>query len=461
MGKTLIKNGQVLCLDEFAGPIDRSYPADVLISGTRIEAIEPNLNIPGADVIDASRCLVMPGFVDTHRHVWQTQLRAICGDWSLKEYMRGIRFERAKVYRPQDVYVGNYAGMLEALNAGVTTVLDFSHCINTPEHADAAARGLRDSGGRAIFGYGFNDVPLEKPYFQGLPARIDLLRRLRKEQFASGDGAVTLGVSLSDMMVGGREQARAEVEAAREMGCRITVHTNCFKAPDAFSEIQVLREHNLMGADLVFVHVNQATDEELKAVADSGGAISATPETEMQMGMGHPVTGRFFAVGGKPTFGADIVSGGSGDLFFHMRLGLQAQRMLDNDAVLATGFAPDTIALSTRTALKAATIWGAEAMGLGNQIGTLTVGKQADIILIRLDDINTMPVNDPVATVVMHAHPGNVDAVLVAGKVLKENGRLTADMAQVRRMIQESHEQIMDALAKVQATIPSSYTFKN
>jgi cytosine/adenosine deaminase-related metal-dependent hydrolase len=149
---------------------------------------------------------------------------------------------------------------------------------------------------------------------------------------------VTLGVSLSDMMVGGREQARAEVEAAREMGCRITVHTNCFKAPDAFSEIQVLREHNLMGADLVFVHVNQATDEELKAVVDSGGAISATPETEMQMGIGHPV-------------------------------------------------------------------WGAEAMGLGNQIGTLTVGKQADIILIRLDDINTMPVNDPVATVVMHAHP--------------------------------------------------------
>jgi len=272
---------------------------------------------------------------------------------------------------------------------------------------------------------------------------------------------VTLGVSLSDMMVGGREQARAEVEAAREMGCRITVHTNCFKAPDAFSEIQVLRENNLMGADLVFVHVNQATDEELKAVVDSGGAISATPETEMQMGMGHPVTGRFLAVGGKPTFGADIVSGGSGDLFFHMRLGLQAQRMLDNDAVLATGFAPDTIALSTRTALKAATIWGAKAMGLGNQIGTLTVGKQADIILIRLDDINTMPVNDPVATVVMHAHPGNVDAVLVAGKVLKENGRLTADMAQVRRMIQESHEQIMDALAKVQASIPSSYMFKN
>jgi cytosine/adenosine deaminase-related metal-dependent hydrolase len=100
-------------------------------------------------------------------------------------------------------------------------------------------------------------------------------------------------------------------------------------------------------------------------------------------------------------------------------------------------------------------------MGLGNQIGTLTVGKQADIILIRLDDINTMPVNDPVATVVMHAHPGTVDAVLVAGKVLKENGRLTADMAQVRRMIQESHEQIMDALAKVQASIPSSYMFKN
>jgi 5-methylthioadenosine/S-adenosylhomocysteine deaminase len=461
MSMTLIKNGLVLPLDEAAGPFDRSYPADVLIDGTRISAIKPNLNVPDADVIDAADCLVMPGFVDTHRHVWQTQLRAICGDWSLKEYMRGIRFQRGKIYRPEDVYVGNYAGMLEALNAGVTTVCDFSHCINSPEHADAAVRGLRDSGGRAMFGYGFNDVPLDKPYFKGLTPRIELLRRLRKEQFSSANGPVTLGVSLSDMMVGGREQARAEVEAARELGCRMTIHTNCFKSPDAFSEIEVLREHNLMGPDLLFVHVNQATDDELKAVVDSGGSISATPETEMQMGMGHPVTGRFIAAGGKPTFGADIISGGSGDLFFHMRLGLQAQRMLDNDSVLATGFSPETIALSTRTALKAATVWGAEAMGLGSQIGTLTVGKQADLILVRLDDINTMPVNDQVATVVMHAHPGNVDSVLVAGKVLKRKGRLTAEMARVRLMVRESHEQLLAALAEVQATIPSTYRFKN
>jgi len=174
-------------------------------------------------------------------------------------------------------------------------------------------------------------------------------------------------------MVGGREQARAEVEAARELGCRMTIHTNCFKSPDAFSEIEVLRERHLMGPDLLFVHVNQATDDELKAVVDSGGSISVTPETEMQMGMGRPVTGRFLAAGGKPTFGAD----------------------------------------------------------------------------------------DPVATVVMHAHPGNVDSVLVAGKVLKRNGRLTAEMTRVRLMVRESQEQLLAALAEVQATIPSTYRFKN
>jgi 5-methylthioadenosine/S-adenosylhomocysteine deaminase len=413
--------------------------------------------VAGADVVDANECLVMPGFVDTHRHIWQTALRAICAECSLKEYMRGIRFQRAKVYRPPDVYAGNYAGMLEALNAGVTTVFDFSHCINTPEYAAAAIEGLQDAGGRAIFGYGFNEVPLDEPYFVKPEQRSDLARRLRKETLASDDALVTMGVSLSDLLVSGIDRAGAELATGRELGVKISLHSNCFMARDSQSEVAILKQRGLLGPDLLWVHVNLASDDELQAIVDSGGAISATPETEMQMGMGHPITGRFMAAGGRISFGADIVSGGSGDMFFHMRLALQTERMLQNDRTLARGYAPERIELSARTILRAATLGGAEAVGLQRKIGSLEVGKEADIILIRLDEINTMPVNDPVGTVVMHAHPGNVNTVFVGGKIIKRGGKMLVDMDRLRKLLHESHDYLSNAIRAIDPSIPATY----
>jgi cytosine/adenosine deaminase-related metal-dependent hydrolase len=387
----------------------------------------------------------------------QTTLRGICGDWSLKEYMTNIRFHRAKLFRPEDVYAANLAGLLEAVNAGVTTVFDFSHCINTPEHASAAIAGLQDSGGRAIFGYGFNEVPLQNPYFTSVEQRGTLARELRDTRLSSDDALVTMGISLSDMLVTGIDRTKTELHIGRDLGVRISLHSNCFMAPDTISEISVLRDLNLLGPDLLWVHANLASDEDLKAVADSGGSISSTPETEMQMGMGHPVTGRFMAAGGRPSFGADIISGGSGDLFFHMRLAMQAERMLQNDLSLAKEYAPDTVSLSARTILRAATLGGAEAMGMADKIGTLEIGKQADLLLLRLDEINTMPVNDPVVTVVMHAHPGNVDTVLVGGRVVKRAGKLTGDIAKARRLLTESHEFLSDAARSSKATVPGDY----
>src|SRR5690349_9162982 len=149
MNRLLIKDGYILTMDDTLGELPKG---SVLVEGKRIVAVAPTIEASDAEIIDAQGMVVMPGFVDTHRHTWQTQLRAICADWTLMDYIRGIRFFISPEYSPHDVYVGNYVGALEALNAGVTTILDFSHCNNTPEHADGAVTGLRDAGIRAVFG---------------------------------------------------------------------------------------------------------------------------------------------------------------------------------------------------------------------------------------------------------------------------------------------------------------------
>ncbi|MFF4775868.1 amidohydrolase family protein [Microtetraspora fusca] len=448
--RILIRGGTVLTMEPGARP----RLADVLVEDGLIAAVAPGLPDDGADVVDASRCIVLPGMVDTHRHVWQTQLRGVTHDWSLKDYIRSVRFQAAVFYRPQDMYTGNYLGMLEAIDAGVTTVLDFSHCVNTPEHAEAALAGTRDSGIRSMFALGLNDVPVPHPHFATLEQRIEHARTLRTKELPSDGGLVTMGISLSDVLVAGIERVTQEVAVSRELGVRITLHANAVMFPQPVSEVAFLDEAGLLGPDLVWVHMNQTTDEELRRVADTGGAVSTTPETEMQMGMGHPAHGRFMAVGGRCTFGCDVISNNSGDLFPQVRLALQTERMLRNDAELARRHGPDDIGPSTLSHLEGATVNGAEALGLSSRIGTLTPGKEADLIVVRGDAPNTLPVNDPVAAIVLHAHAGNVDTVMVAGRILKRDGRLLADPARRLALMDESHGHLFDAIEAHGGLIP-------
>jgi cytosine/adenosine deaminase-related metal-dependent hydrolase len=263
-----------------------------------------------------------------------------------------------------------------------------------------------------------------------------------------------MGISLSDVLVAGMERVTEEVAVSRELGLRITLHANAVMFPQPVSEVAFLDEAELLGPDLVWVHMNQTTDEELRLVADTGGAISTTPETEMQMGMGHPAHGRFMAVGGQCTFGCDVISNNSGDLFPQVRLALQTERMLRNDPELARHHGPDDIGPSTLSHLEGATINGANALGLGSRIGTLTPGKEADVIVVRGDAPNMLPVNDPVAAVVMHAHAGNVDTVMVAGRILKRDGRLLADPARRLALMDESHGHLFGAIETHGGLIP-------
>ncbi len=455
--KTLVKGGTLMTLDDRDGVFGSTFVGDLLIDGSAIARVGTDIHDSDAEIVDASQCLVMPGLIDTHRHVWQTALRGICHDDTLKGYMREIRFLRARAYQPEDIHTGNYVGMLEAVNAGITSVWDFSHCINTPEHADAAIDGILESGGRAVFGYGFNEVPLDEPRFHDFHARQQDLKRIHAGRFPTAGGLITLGVACSDLPICGIERLTAEIQAARELGLPISIHSNTWEFPEREPEVAVMDKHGLLGPDLLFVHSNLSSDEEIRRIADTGGWIASTPETEMQMSMGPSVIGRFSRAGGKPTFGCDIISNNSGDLLVQARLGLQTQRLLDCAESLKNHHGAEAVSMRTGDMVRAMTIDAAAALGLAGKTGTLRVGHEADLILVRLDDVNTMPLHDACATLLLHVHPGNVDTVFVAGRCLKRNGKLTADMNRVRQLIQRSHERIQAAIARDKSTLPPGY----
>ncbi|MEU5883274.1 amidohydrolase family protein [Spirillospora sp. NPDC047279] len=439
MARTLVKNGTVLTME----PGDRPRPADVLIEDDRIVAIEAGLPAE-AEVIDAAGCLVLPGLIDTHRHVWQAGLRGVTADSVLKDYFRSVRFQASAFYRPEDIEVGNLAGMLEALDAGVTTVLDFSHAISTADHAEAAIDGTLASGGRSQFALGFSFVPGMDEELATAQGRLALTAKLREGRLSADDALVTLGVALSDLPEVGLERIRAELIGARRLGLRSTTNGLAILFHEPVDDLAVFDEAGLLGPDLVWVHLNYATAEQLRMVADSGGHVATCTEAEMAMGMGRPATERVLAAGGHCTFGCDVTTSVSGSLLQQARTAMQVGRLLDADEEMTAGRAPKAVPPSCETMLKAATIWGAEALGQADRIGSLRPGKQADLITVRTDQVNTAPVHDPYATIITQAHPGNIDTVLVAGKVRKREGRLTTDWGPVRRRLEESKAYVAD-----------------
>lgn len=427
MSKFLLRSGQVVTLDA----ANTQYAAaDVLIEQDRILAIAPLIETPAdAEIIDLSGCIVMPGFVDTHRHSWQTGIRGVSADWSLHEYVRNIRLGYARAYRPEDVHVGVLVGLLEALDAGVTTVGDFCHIMNSPAHADAAQDAIRDAGMRTRLYYGFYDVPLARPAFADHAARLaDAERFVRR--FGTTSGGSSLGVALTEAKLVPAEATRAEIAFARAHGLPITAHMGTLSTPDAVARLDAER---LLGPDMLHVHCNLSSDDELRMIRDSGGAVSCTPETELQMGMGFPIIGRLLALGMAPSLGIDIVSDYSGDMFSQMRIGLQVARAMSNDAVLRAGKMPSTIAPSVLEGLHFATRHGATALHLDSEVGSLEPGKQADVIALRQDGLHFMPPAPAIPAIVLQARASDVDFVMVAGAIRKRGGRLLGhDLARLR-----------------------------
>ena len=437
-----IVNGYVLSMDAGVGELERG---SVLIEDDRIAAVEPDLGGVEADTIDAAGGVIMPGFVDTHRHTWQTALRGICSDWTLMDYFLGVRSTLSPRYSAEDVYVGNFAGALEALDAGVTTILDFSHCNNTPEHADSAIEGLREAGIRATFAYGYFAPPRAEPHFTSHDMRLEASRRVQRELEGLPGSLLTMGVSLTEPGLIPFEQTRREVETARDLGVVIATHTACIWGLP--SGLDQFAHYGLLGGDIVHVHCNACTEREWTLLARSEGKVSVTPETEMQMGMGHPPIRRAIAAGLVLSLSCDVVSGNSGDMFSQMRLGLQDARALDNDRFHLRRTDPTELSFTTRDALRWATVNGARALGMDDRIGSLVPGRQADVIVVGPGNgrLNMLGLADPVGAVVQQADPSNVQAVLVAGRPVKRDGRLLdVDLARVSQMLERSRDGVLE-----------------
>ena len=243
---------------------------------------------------------MLPGFVDTHRHTWQTAMRGICADWTLLDYFRGIRLQISTAFGPEDVYAGNYVGALEALDSGVTTLLDFSHCMNSPDHADEAVRGLADAGVRGILAYGMFPVPLEQPAFPAPADRLADARRVRERYFSSGDELLDMGIALTELGLVPFDVTRAEVALARELDVMVTAHTGSVTSDRRLPEVELLHGAGLLDHRQVHVHCNACTDHELDLLAGAGASVSLTPETELQMGMGFPIFAARPGAGTRP-----------------------------------------------------------------------------------------------------------------------------------------------------------------
>jgi cytosine/adenosine deaminase-related metal-dependent hydrolase len=430
-------------MDPSIGELPRG---DVLVEDGKIVAVAPSLDAGDCDVIDAADAIVLPGFVDTHRHTWQAPWRNIASDWTLAHYFSGIHAGLSGLYRPEDTYAGNLLGTLEALDTGITTLLDWSHNLNTPAHADGAVEALFESRSRVVFAHGGG-----APEWGGVPSDVPHTRdakRVKDQYFSSDDQLVTMAMALRGPQFAPGATSEADWALARELGTRITVHVGD-GAWGKTRPVAWMQERGMLTSDVTYVHCNTLADDELKAIADTGGTASVSPHIELQMGHGWPATGRLLSVGIRPSLSIDVCTATSGDMFGAMKGALLTQRGLDNAAVEAAGgdaSEMDELKVSCRDALAFATIEGARACGLDGKVGSLTPGKEADLIVLRADTLGMTPLNNPAAAVVFNGHPGLVDTVLVGGRVVKRHGELVGvDVARVRRLATETRDYLLAA----------------
>jgi 5-methylthioadenosine/S-adenosylhomocysteine deaminase len=434
--RRLIKGAWVITLDANLGDLPRG---DVLITGSKIAAVGRGLDVGDAEIIDGTDRIVIPGFVDTHRHLWQTQLRGIAADWTLMQYLSTILGHVAPAFEPEDTYAGNLLGVLEGLDAGITTMVDWSHALNTPAHADAAFDALADSGARAVLAHGNTSAIWGAPHAQ---ADWSDLARLRTERVNSDDQLVTLALAARGPDYANMDVTVADWNAARDLGLRVTLHAGA----GAFTQRPVasLHAHGLLGSDATYAHCCRLHDDEIQMIADSGGSVSIATEVEMHMGHGYPPLTKLCRAGLRPSLSIDVCTGIGGDMFTAMRASLAAQRAMENEDHLNRGTDPERLELTSRDVLQFATIEGARACGLDSKIGSITPGKEADLVLLRTDMLNLHPVNNPVAQVALAASTVNVDTVLVAGRIVKRGGHLVdVDVARVRRLANQSRDRLV------------------
>jgi len=431
----LIKGGCVLTLDRAFGDFEQ---ADVLIRGSKISAVQASISTPDADIIDASRTIVMPGLVDTHRHMWQGILRNVLPDGSLDDYRAVVQRTFGAKYTPDDVYAGDLFSALGAIDSGVTCVLDWSHIHNTPDHTDAAIKALADSGVRAVFAYGNPQNETGRYWEMKGHKYPEDIARLRKQYFSTEDQLLTLYMAAPSASP---ELILGAFKAARDAGARITIHVGVGEF-GRNALLEKLNAENALRSDTTYIHCCTLNDTEWKLIRDTGGTISIAGYVETLMGHGNPPIQKAIDTGIRPSLSVDVETSVPNDFFQQMRTIFSLQKNEAWARRLAGDKNPPKF-LTVREVLEFATIEGARANGLERKIGTLTPGKDADIILLRTDRLNVMPMNNAVGAVVTSMGPQNVDTVLIAGKVMKRNGQLIGvDFARLGRLGEEARDRL-------------------
>jgi cytosine/adenosine deaminase-related metal-dependent hydrolase len=427
----VFRNATVVTVDS-AGVLEN---ADVLVTGDTITAVGTGLAVPeGALEIDASGGILTPGFIDTHRHMWQTALRGYGGDWALSQYFVFYYLQHGEVFRPEDIYAGNLLSALESIDTGVTTTLDWSHALRTPEYADAALKAFDEIPGRFVLGYGnYLGAPWEWTAAPEFRSWVDKL--------STSD---MLGLQIAfDVPDSDDFPEKAAFEFARDNGLRVTTHAGVWGATTD-KGIGHMYDAGVMTDQITYVHASSLSPESYQKIAATGGTVSVATESEQSAGQGYPSSWAIKKYGIPGSLSMDTSVWWSADFFSAMRATLSAHRSRDHLEAHAKGETMAVNRLRAEDVLWMATMGGAKALGMEDKIGSITPGKKADLLLIKNDQSPTMtPILNPSAHVVYQAGTADVHTVVVNGRVVKYEGkRIGLDIAPARDAVAKSVEYV-------------------
>ncbi len=411
----LLRGGRVLTMD----PVTGEFDGDVAFEGGRIAEVGRDLRTEGRQVIDASGHYVLPGFVDTHRHGWQGIARFLGAGFDVETYFARVHGAMAPTVTAEEAAAGDLLSALSCLDAGITTMCDESHMQRSPAHTEAMIEALRASGIRARFGFGWTPGDPHSDREQPHPAWME---HVRQRILFDDDALVTMYAMLRGPLFIPREVHTQDLARARALGLRSSYHT----AHDELSHTSVIRAlHELgqLGSDMCFIHAAGTVPEEFTMLADAGASLSTAPTIESLMaGVGLPVLGAALAAGIRPGLGGDSEMAVAGDMFTAMRAALvsdQVRRTLGDPTTRHTALTPHDL-------LSFATIDGARAVGIGDEVGSLVPGKRADVIMLSRRSATLLSGADAATAIVTAAHPGDVSHVFVDGVARKRDGALIA-----------------------------------
>jgi 5-methylthioadenosine/S-adenosylhomocysteine deaminase len=414
--------------------------ADVLIADGTVAEVGRGLRARDAEVVDAADTIVMPGFVDSHRHAWTSLFRNL-GEGTDREADRMSSSVLGGYFEPDDVYAATLIGLLGAVEAGITTVADRWDLPLDGSSAEAALRAHADSGLRTVL------VSVASGREDAGPASRDVLARLAGAAGPSTTIALgTGGPGPTDV-----DRIAADWAVAREAGLRIFAHARPGSAPPG--SVAALAGRGLLADDVTFVHHTQLDDADLDAIAAAGASVSFTPSSEMASGMGSPPIQQLLDHDIRPALGVGDERVAPGDMFAQMRATISLQHATVFDRKLM-GKAGLPRLMSTRDVIRYATVEGARATGLGRVTGSLEPGMAADIVMLRTDRPNIHPVNDPIGAVVWGMDTSNIDRVFVSGRVLVRDGVLEADLDRIRGDATAARDRVAVAAGLVVGAAP-------